>query len=1217
MVLFNNENIEIYDLDSIKSIINRIASINNTLGKFIYFENGTPNIDELSEDININYENLQPLFVDSADFTTLYNYVNDKLDIDLGNIVYYYITLNKQFDEIEDKELEYTEYKGIFIKPILDNLNETLKGINTETNIDLLSIWNNRYANLINIRENIENNKRKVELEIKVFNSFDIIVGIQYTKFDLEKIRFQLELDINNMSLLEIFNNIKLNKNVPFAVTHYFYKILKDFTPFIEWTNLFDRSKTYFDKYKNIDRDNNIILKILLKSSKINTINDYSEAILNDNKENFNLRLTHNIKKYDISKEDLIDKVLDILDIESYKSEKDIDVNGVFYFPNQKMNKYVLTDLIMNDNLFSSILTVDEHVIGAKSTVFIYFDNPKIGKITAYITQQKVTKNIINLFKDDKDSFPLGSYFLRIKISKSENIKKVEYFQEILSKLFVLYNEKYPEILKFYEDYGMYIELEDEEEEVQKKNALKLIDPNIFRANYTRYCRYPPTFISDEDLDNPEIMYYTKNGKKIKYNVIDFPKEVTQNSVPKKYICKHKKYVYPGLRKNPYDNEDELPYIPCCYPKDQSKIPGSKYRNYYFDEDLVEKVVKQQGIYLSNIILPNDGFGILPENIRKIFYITDMKGNYYRKGVFRNKNSFLNCVMEALDDETNILNIEDEVERENYLNKIRKKLAKESFAAACKQEMYDYKTKDIINYINDEDKYFDPKLFIHLLEIRFKCNIFLFSRNDNGELVLPRHIKGYYKLKNRNKCIFIYEHMGRKSEKNEYPQCELIVRDVGNEIVEYNFPYGNIISENIFNVFNKINTSYIFNQKIELIEFDIFNNPKIIPITQNIDSYGKTRILNISYNNNDISIFTSPLSPYNLKENKINIINKIDINTAIDLAADLNMLISEQVVDENNIIKELRGKIGNISISIPIEGIDTTIYAIPYTQTLNKFNIENNNIQTSILNYSYNYNSILNTFNLYKKLSRYIIEYIIWLYSNYVSNKNINKDDFKNDDVLQDFKNNYLSIDENFKYGQINKTFSLDSGIMNNNKLVIKSEETLKRLFYVLKMYIERNLNEFINFKDRIMIEDFYVDLTDFDSYPFQVILQGEDAIKKWIDEINNKDNILVNEIIHDKNLPYFFRNPLINDNKIYLAQNIDNFTKAQNIAISWYKNRYNPGKDIIIETNRIYNCILYSYKNSQNIKIYGVNGELNDYDIKIIGYKYEGNSFFTVLLDV
>ncbi len=44
MVLINGQNFQTYDLDSVQSIINRLASQYNTLPKYIYFPNGVPNI---------------------------------------------------------------------------------------------------------------------------------------------------------------------------------------------------------------------------------------------------------------------------------------------------------------------------------------------------------------------------------------------------------------------------------------------------------------------------------------------------------------------------------------------------------------------------------------------------------------------------------------------------------------------------------------------------------------------------------------------------------------------------------------------------------------------------------------------------------------------------------------------------------------------------------------------------------------------------------------------------------------------------------------------------------------------------------------------------------------------------------------------------------------------------------------------------------------------
>ena len=60
MVTFNNKKIELYDLDSIKSIIRKLAASENTLPDFIYFPEGTPEDINLlyDSDVNINYENL-------------------------------------------------------------------------------------------------------------------------------------------------------------------------------------------------------------------------------------------------------------------------------------------------------------------------------------------------------------------------------------------------------------------------------------------------------------------------------------------------------------------------------------------------------------------------------------------------------------------------------------------------------------------------------------------------------------------------------------------------------------------------------------------------------------------------------------------------------------------------------------------------------------------------------------------------------------------------------------------------------------------------------------------------------------------------------------------------------------------------------------------------------------------------------------------------------
>lgn len=1196
MVYFNNKYFKTYDLDSINSIINRLAVDNNILSIFLYFPKKYPTIEDISNNENIEYENLITEFENNPDFVSFYKNIKDKTELSLNKIVYYYILLNKQFDKIQKNEDANPEFKGVFITPILEMIINEIKKISPELSIDINQYWNNRYSNIINYNKVLQNDKNNLIKQENVFNNFDKKIGIEYTSFELEKIKFSLELDVKNVSLLEIFNNIKLNSIIPFATTNYFYKILKDFTPFIEWSNLFDRSKTYFDKYKNIDRYNNIVIKLLQTDEKSNNILDYTEAILSSKDDNYYLNLEHNIKKADITRNELITRVLNVIDVENIKNEKDISVNGVFYFPNQKLNKYVLLDIIMNNPLFSSVLTVDETTITVKSNVFIYFNNPIVGNISAYLTEQTAKKILPIKDNEYKDLFPMNSKYIRVKVSKCESIEKVKYFQKILSKLFVIYNESYDSIIKFYRDNYINIEIgfEDNEEYFDEK-LLKNIDPDIFKPNYTRKCLYEPTFINDEEAEEAE-----REGKE----VMLFPKEKTKNSIPRKYICDHPKHKYPGLRNNPFENYEVFPYIPCCYKKSQVNKKGSRYRNYYFGEPLQNVDQKQQGIYISKIIIPNDNFGTLPKNINKIFSIVDRNAQYYRKGVYRNKNSFLNCVMEAMNEDTNILKLKGKNERENFLNKIRKDLATPDFAASCKQEMYDYTIEEIIDKIKNENEYLDPKLFIHLLEVKFNCNIFIFTRDNKGKLILPRHIKGYYKNKNKNKSVFIFEHTGAESEKVEYPQCELIVRD-SDEIdqVDYSFHYDSNITKNIFNIFNKINTSYIFNKKIQFGDINFFAEGNIIPVTQMIDTYGKCRTINIVYKDEiDITIFTSPMQPLQLfQEKDLSNIFKVDIGNALKFSEELGILITKQIVDKNNYIKEIYGIVGNININIPIDGLSKSLPNIP-VEIIS---------EDKQLIYSDSYVSIIDTYNKYKKLSRYISEYMFWLFSKYLYNNNITN---KLDAVdFIGFRNKYIILIEDFEYQNVPKTFSMNSGIMYENKLVIKSEETLKRLFFILQMMIIRNFNKLIKYHERKTIENYYIDITDFDTYTFQVILEGEDSIQKWIDEKNIDTNIY-NKIVPDKKLPYFFRNSLI-DNNIYIAQNTDSLIKAINISLYWNDYMYNPGNNPTIVEETILNFTLYSFKNTNQIKAYNVEGKETDNNIKIIGYKYGDISLFTVLL--
>ena len=1231
MVKINNKQFKIYDLDSNKTIYERIAADMKTLPKFLIFKGGIPDIEIFSTDKNIEVLNLLDIIENTPNIKEIYtqikNFEEELVEnIIFQNCVYYYTILNKDFDNNYNLTIEYGDlYKITIINGIVLDINFLINKYNIKDYFNVKNkieeLWVRRKGNKQTLNTTIENNINNWNLtyskknEIQIFNLFEIENSVEYTEFELEKVKFEFEIKLENVSsILEIFNNINVNLNIPFATTNKFYKILNGFIPPVEWANLFDKSTSFRDKSKDIDRENNIILKVL-EEKKVKNKESYTEIILSIKKLNtIEVKVEYN--KENISKKEVINRFLSIFNTKNkIENEKEDNVNGVFYIPVQKLNKEVILDMIMNNSLFSNLIVVNESKIGKRSSLHIYFENSKIGKISAKLTPSIIEKN--NYLTYRYKNFPLDSSYVRIKITKCGDVEKVKNFQKIFSKLISIYNKDIDNVIEIYENYFCPIaeeeyEKEDDKELKNKKKKLRDVEPFVFQANYGRYCDSQPTYITDEEA---KIQIEEGNENRI----IRFPKEEIDEIFPKYYMCNDNGNRYPGLRDNPYQNNDILPYIPCCYEKEQKNISGSKYRNYYNNESLNERENKGQDIKKSNKILEDKTYGYLPENLNKLFFIGDQDGIYYREGVFRNKSSFLNCVMQVLNEETKILKYRTEEKRLPQLNIKRKELATAEFAAYCKQEMYDYTIDEIRKKIEDPEEYFDPKLFIHLLEIHFNCNIFLFSRENNGQIIIPRNIQCYYKMKNKNKCIFIFEHLGSRADEAKYPQCELIIKQT-NEFrkdTENIFNFDTLISKNIFNVFNNYNISYVTNKKISLIDIKW---PWENAISQSFDSYGKTRIININYNNNIVSIITSPIQPVNLKEDNKNIIYK----TTSDIAQKILKDFKAQNIDEDIGTKKIKGVIGDIHVYIQLNE------DINLTESLDK--------------------STISEYNKHRKLSRYIIEYLFWLFSKYLNDNGIIEDNIT-EDVYKNFKNQYIQIDNTFKYHNIEKLFSMkNSGIIRGGKLIIKSEEPLKRLFYVLRLKLIRDAKDLINYYQKTMIEQYYLDITDFKYNNKQLVLQGEKAFYRLINE--DTKNIIHKEIYLKKNkidnededdddedqekdddkevktkkknydiIPYFFKNKLI-DNKIYLAQNVDSFEKGIKISEIWNNDNYNPGSIIKINNNlNMEEFTVYSFMNTNNIKKYHVEGNKNNLDIKIIGCKikdintYKLIPLYTVLL--
>ena len=1190
MVRINGKKFKIYELDDINSFKYRLASSMNTLDYYLYFPNDVTTADLRNKKGNIIVEDILTEIKDSAKKNTsvvdLLKSVQSKVGIikyDRGkDIIKIWLAYNKKLKKDVSIQGKY----------VLDLIGEELQKnkfylSKTTIHTDWISIKNLKDR----LDNNIQNSTDSVQKTLELFGEYDKIEeSSAYTDFEIEHIQFILTLEDKGLSLLEIFNSIQLNSNVPFCTTQNFYKILQDFIPPEEWAN---------------SSSDSIILQVYQKTFdfKNTNISNYETAIVKVDPVSHNIiiEITINTANNNITRDIFIERTLSVFKNIDTRVKKidESKVIGVFYYPILHLNKYIFSDLVMNDPIFSRLISIDDHdkATKMKPGIYIHFEHPYTGYITATLTEKIMIKGGDTTMKNvDLDFFEPGEPFIRVKISKANNEKAVDIFKEILGKLFIRYAEKENDVINYYKNYipdfgDVYVN-EVIEEPILKHSDL---DPNLFVTNYTRNCKPDrmPTIISEEDAIKAK-----SEGK----HMIKFPRDIPDDPNAFKfpmdgdrqhyYVCNNPGYKYVGLKNNKLKNADKYPYVPCCFKLDQQKKP--KFLNYYEGKELITGHKKQHNIISTDKILKYDQFGTLPLNLENLFTIMDPdpKYEYVRKGVYGSKNSFINVVMEALNDETNILDVEDKNAIEKVLLDERFALANKNIVPLCRQELYDRNVKEIINMIKNPEVYFDPRLFIHLIEDRFDCNIFLFTRKYlDGEMILPRHLQTYQKNINKKRSIYVYEHMGSESDHAKYPQCELIIKyntKKGTDL-QYSFTYKE--SKNINNIYSRLRKAYSLNEVIKETYMPINEQVKIK--SQWIDSYGKTRRLNIFYKMKNITIITSPLQPIKIKETTNKTIFLTDIDTAMDLIETLGIQMTSQTVIDGT-TKEINGILGNVIVSIPLDTEDKII-GIPKKEYG--------------LSYPEKQSSALQQYNTNKKIARYLTEYTMWIYSTYL---NVNGIIDITDHNISNFARDFFVIKPNYVYGYIEKTLKLNSPILDNGKIVVHDKETIKRLIYVLRLNAHMNVDSVKLYHERKTINKYYIDITDFDKYSGQVILYGDESINKWMFE-NNVIYNLHDEIKIGVTTPYFFKNINI-DNNVYLAQNTQNLEKASDIAVNWIRNGNNVG--LYAKEIPIVSFTLYSYKNSNDIsKGIPIKGKPFSNDIKILGYKVDDNPEYTVLL--
>lgn len=1152
------ENFKRYELDNEETIRKRIASQLKTVPEYLIFPRGF-NI----KDRDFEVESLQGIIQSAIDKDTdIQKFIEEEKltegKIPLSEIIQLWMSYDKA-----TQDLAGSYGASNFI---------SVEGVPPE---EIDELWKS-YPNFIqSLKSRIQVNDLNVKEQEKLYREFDKVPkGAKHTDFIIESIVYEIEMDNNNQTLSEIFNSIILTEAIPFASFKSYYKILKDFIPRREWATT---------------EEDTILLKMFSKENIIpDKYDDYQTVSLQLKENKISIVFFIRNDPGFLSKEETLKRIFSVFSIfsdekkyETYEKE----LVGAFYYYKRNMNTHVMADLIMNDKLFSSVFDIDEHTSVTKRKGFwqhLYFTHPNIGEVIIDLAPKLVNRADKSLRSISEKKMPHNSPYIEVKIKKIVR-KNLDKFIEFLSRFLVLYEEKEGNIISEYRTF-----LPTFAEETRKKfpplKESRGLDPKVFLAGYPSKCAHPPRVVDKSEHIFPRDV--PEDGKQ-------YPSDGVNQMY---YECDDEKFKYFGVRENTLKNKDEYPFLPCCYRTDQTQKRGA-YRTYYLgDAGRRKSSRKQQGFIKTDKILSNDNYGKLPEELNSLFegLEKNLEYSYIRLGVDRTPSSFLQCVMRGLYEQTNFLKLKTSKSRKQRIEQIRQELASENIVPLSRQCNYDRDLNTIIENVKNTNEYLDPKRYIQLLEGYFRCRIFLFSRTG---LILPKHKEGYYmkQYENDEPYLLIYEHTGSKGEYTQYPQCELIVRwKTKTEQATKDVFSAKDIGGTIRKIFKYVVAFYSLNREIQ---FNSLPVDRMNVFEQFVDAYGKTRIINIEHKGARVSLYTSPMAPISVQETSKTTPYFSNPKEIADIFREYGGKILSMTVQDDS-VEEINGIIGSVYVSIPCTS---------------KGNL-NIPISPHSKHYNNNAHSELSKYNRNKKIARYLTEYTLWIFSKILHARKLKKSETViTDKLLNAFGERYMKIDKKFHYKNISKTFTFrNSGLTDNRKrIIVNSLETRKRLIYLLKLYSIRNLPGLENYHKKKVIENYYDDLTDFDSYPNQVILYGDGVINKWIAE-SSIEYTLYSTVQDVKEIPYFFRNKLVSS-QMFVAQNTYTLQKALDICQRWQYDDLNIGPESI--NIDLISFTLYSYTSKDNIVAYVFGDQDKAKMIHVLGYRVQGEPRYTSLL--
>lgn len=373
-------------------------------------------------------------------------------------------------------------------------------------------------------------------------------------------------------------------------------------------------------------------------------------------------------------------------------------------------------------------------------------------------------------------------------------------------------------------------------------------------------------------------------------------------------------------------------------------------------------------------------------------------------------------------------------------------------------EAVPYSVEALRRMARDPAQWLDPRVYYHALRRAYETEIVLFTKDENRSkspfrITCPYYHYVYDEIPTRRyeRAVMVCVNTGGDRDTLPHPVCELVVavpfdtkppsaKQVGSH--RSDLPTADPLYER-------------FDEMVrEWYGRTVRSHPFGAPTAQTLDTFGKVSWLHFG----DVSIhLTIPIHSINAPVRRS--------GTFGCSPAEANAWLAGRRVEERRAGDVVLGLVGDV------EGHS---FFLPFRRE----------------------EKLMDTYKKYEKVSRIMLEYVFYLFSQYLAEGRDTEYE-----TFVTFSREKFEIDPAVTYEVLPRKFSMDHSYLRGGRLRVASELVRAKLMYALRQECGLNPEAVREYHKRVDMMNYYVYLSDFEERPNAIVLEGEGSMRKYYEK--------------------------------------------------------------------------------------------------------------------